>query len=133
MDTSVANPTIIRLPTIAFASPPPGVPGAGVLLVKKSQLSAVRPLNASVHSIHSRPIRPTAIDTLDSSRPIALTTFRRRYRPASMPDEGAFAPMPLLRQAPARRVPRAVSQRAIASTMKVIANSSSPSANSEGT
>jgi hypothetical protein len=40
----VQKNTIIKLPTIGFAKPPPSVPGAGVLAKKSDGLMAEKPL-----------------------------------------------------------------------------------------
>ena len=43
VDTGTVNPTIIRLPTMALASPPPSDPGAGVEVGERVQSSAAKP------------------------------------------------------------------------------------------
>ena len=77
VEISVAKPTIIRLPTIALAMPPPAVPGAGVFLKKKSGVKAASPFEASVQRIQIKPIRPITNEIELNARPRKLASLRR--------------------------------------------------------
>ncbi len=68
--TSVASPTIIRLPTMALARPPPSEPGAGVDCVNMFQSMALIPFVNSTTSIHSRTNKPSAMAIIDRAIPI---------------------------------------------------------------
>jgi hypothetical protein len=68
--------TIIKLPTMALAKPPPGVPGAGVLWVNRLKLKAEKPLNIKMAKIHSKKIKPMAMADMESTKPIKLARLR---------------------------------------------------------
>jgi hypothetical protein len=72
----VQHPINIILPTIAFASPPPSDPGAGVLAVNISQLIAAKPFKNKTLKIHNKKSIPTVIAVIDKKRPILLLRFR---------------------------------------------------------
>jgi hypothetical protein len=68
--------TIIKLPTMAFANPPPSEPGAGVLWVNMDKLKAEKPLNIKMLRIQSRNIKPMAMADIESTRPMKLALLR---------------------------------------------------------
>ena len=76
MDTKTANPTIIKLPTMALRKPPPSEPGAGVSLVNKLKSKAAKPLEKSTNKIQSKAIKPKDMATMDKVRPIKLVRLR---------------------------------------------------------
>ena len=63
---SVAMPTMIIEPTIAFASPPPSTFGAGVISVNVWAVRPLKPSVAVVHRIQISQKRPKAIAASDS-------------------------------------------------------------------
>ena len=79
--TKVAKETIIKLPIIAFASPPPGVPAAGVLFKKKSKLNKpAKPLEKSRTKIHTNALTPIIMAVLDKNKPIKFFRFLLLYK-----------------------------------------------------
>ena len=76
VDTSTVKPTIIRLPTMALARPPPSEPGAGVDWVNMFQSSAAKPLVSSTLRIQSSTNKPSTIAPSDRVRPMALERWR---------------------------------------------------------
>jgi hypothetical protein len=68
--------TIIKLPTMAFESPPPGVPGAGETCVNKSMLKAEKPLNIKMAKIQSKNVKPMTMADIDKTKPIKLARLR---------------------------------------------------------
>jgi hypothetical protein len=68
--------TIIRLPTIALANPPPSEPGAGVLFVSMEKLNAEKPLNIKMLKIQSKNVRPMIMADIDKTKPIKLARLR---------------------------------------------------------
>src|SRR6218665_43999 len=80
VETSTVKPTIIRLPTMALARPPPSEPGAGVDWVNIFQSSAAKPLASSTLRIHTSTNRPSTIAPSDRVRPMAFERRRFLYR-----------------------------------------------------
>jgi hypothetical protein len=72
----VQHPTKRRLPTIAFARPPPSDPGAGVLFINKERSRAENPLINKILRIHNKKIIPMTIAPIDRVRPILLERLR---------------------------------------------------------
>jgi hypothetical protein len=68
--------TIIKLPTIAFARPPPSDPGAGVLCVSMEKLNAEKPLNINMLKIQSKKTKPMVMADIDKTKPIKLARLR---------------------------------------------------------
>jgi hypothetical protein len=68
--------TIIRLPTIALANPPPSEPGAGVLWVSIEKLNAEKPLNIKMLKIQSKNARPMIMADIDKTMPMKLARLR---------------------------------------------------------
>ena len=78
VEISVDRPTIIRLPTIALSRPPPSLPGAGVVCVNRSMLSAPKPLTISVIRIQASTARPTDMASTDMAMPMRCVSRRLR-------------------------------------------------------
>jgi hypothetical protein len=68
--------TIIKLPTMALAKPPPSVPGAGVFLNNKSKFRAEKPLTVRISKIHSKNAKPMAMADIDKTKPKKLARLR---------------------------------------------------------
>jgi hypothetical protein len=62
-------------PTIAFASPPPSDPAAGVLWVKKFPLRAAKPLENRMNKIHKSTTIPRVIAIIERVNPILFVRF----------------------------------------------------------
>src|SRR5512139_1753945 len=77
---SMENNRMRPLPTMALRRPPPSDPGAGVSWVNRSQLSAAKPLENSVHKIHSSAASPRLIASMERVMPTRLIQMRRVYR-----------------------------------------------------
>jgi hypothetical protein len=73
---NVQDTTIIKLPTMALAKPPPGVPGAGVLCVNKSKFKAEKPLNIKIAKIQSKKTKPMTMADIESTKPKKLARLR---------------------------------------------------------
>ena len=73
---NVHETTIIKLPTIAFANPPPAEPAAGVLLKKKLELNAENPLEIRTNKIQVNTTIPNVIATIERLKPIKFDLFR---------------------------------------------------------
>jgi hypothetical protein len=69
--------TIIVLPTIAFKSPPPVEPAAGVLFKKKSKFIAAAPLETNTNKIQARMNMPKIIAIIERVNPTKLDLFLR--------------------------------------------------------
>jgi hypothetical protein len=68
--------TIIKLPTMALAKPPPSDPGAGVLSRNIETSSAEKPFINKMLKIQSKKLNPTAIAVMESNMPMKLTRLR---------------------------------------------------------
>ena len=66
---AVVTSTIRTVPTSAFISPPPSLPGAGVVSVKMAQFSAPIPLTVRVYKIHNRKKIPNIMANTDRNIP----------------------------------------------------------------
>src|SRR5438270_206753 len=77
---SAASPTMIPVPTMALATPPPDWPAGTGFLVKKSQLSDDAPL--AIRSPRISTSASTAVNDNTATRPVIrpLVTWRRRLR-----------------------------------------------------
>ena len=73
----VANPTIIKLPKIALASPPVLL-GEGVISVNTAMLMPPIPLMTSTERIHASAAIPMAIAQSANTSETRLTITRRR-------------------------------------------------------
>ncbi len=74
----LAMPTMIKVPTIALATPPPVSPAGTGILVKKSSEILLAPLAIRVRRISSR--GSTASSTARTMRPTIALLFQRRSR-----------------------------------------------------
>jgi hypothetical protein len=68
--------TINKLPMIALASPPPGVPGAGEISKNNAGLIAENPLNKRIAKIHNKNIIPIDMATRENVKPNKLARLR---------------------------------------------------------
>jgi hypothetical protein len=80
---SVQKDTIIKLPTIGLANPPPSVPGAGVLAKNRAGLIAENPLYNKIDRIQNKNSIPIAMASNEKVRPIALERLRLLNKDAS--------------------------------------------------
>jgi hypothetical protein len=94
---SVQKDTIIKLPTIGLANPPPSVPGAGVFAKNKAGLIAENPLYNRIDKIQNKNNIPIAIASIEKVKPIALDLLRLLNKDASrdimflLPDFSPYA------------------------------------------
>jgi hypothetical protein len=73
---SVQKDTIIKLPTIGLAKPPPSVPGAGVFAKNKAGLIAENPLYNRIDKIQNKKSIPIDMAIIEKVKPIALDLLR---------------------------------------------------------
>jgi hypothetical protein len=68
--------TIIKLPTIGLAKPPPSDPGAGVLAKNRDGLIAAKPFHNKMAKIQKRNSMPIDMAIMEKVRPRAFARFR---------------------------------------------------------
>ena len=68
--------TIIKLPTIGLAKPPPSDPGAGVLAKNNDGLIAAKPFQSRIAKIQNKKSIPIDMAIIEKVRPKALARFR---------------------------------------------------------
>jgi hypothetical protein len=73
---SVQKDTIIKLPMIGLAKPPPSVPGAGVLAKNRDGLIAENPLYNKIDSIQNKNSIPIVMASIEKAKPKAFALLR---------------------------------------------------------
>ena len=72
--------TIIKLPMMAFPSPPFSESGPGVLFKNKSRLKAEKPLKKRIAKIQIKKVSPMVMALMDKNKPIKFVRLRLAYK-----------------------------------------------------